>query len=106
MDDDAFRMRYRHTAIWRTKRRGLQRNACIVLGNLRDPIAAPALAAVAVDPRADHVVRGHAAWALGRIGGAVARDALRRVASETAHLPLADGQRLRDEVWAAVQACE
>ena len=106
MDDDTFRRRYRQTAIWRTKRRGLQRNACIVLGNLRDPIAAPALAAVAVDPRADHVVRGHAAWALGRIGGAVARDALRRVASETAHLPLADGQRLRDEVWAAVQACE
>ena len=106
MDDDAFRMRYRHTAIWRTKRRGLQRNACIVLGNLRDPIAAPALATVAVDPRADHVVRGHAAWALGRIGGAVARDALYRVMTAEAHAATSGGEDVVAEASTALSVCE
>ncbi|MCH8924085.1 MAG: tRNA epoxyqueuosine(34) reductase QueG, partial [Planctomycetes bacterium] len=33
LDDAAFRQRFRHTPLWRTKRRGLLRNAAIVLGN-------------------------------------------------------------------------
>ena len=49
----------------RTRRTGLRRNAAIVLGNLGDDSAADALC-VALDD-ADPVVRGHAAWALGRL---------------------------------------
>src|SRR4029077_13497725 len=33
LDDAAFRARFRHTPLWRAKRRGLLRNAAIILGN-------------------------------------------------------------------------
>ena len=52
----------------------MPRNACGALGNVGDQTAVPDLKKVLDD--ADPVVRGHAAWALGRIGGAGARDAL------------------------------
>lgn len=70
-----FRRRFGRTALaWRGKKT-LQRNAAIALGNSRNPAAVPALArALASDPKP--VVRGSAAWALGRIGGAAARAAL------------------------------
>ncbi|MEZ5963278.1 MAG: tRNA epoxyqueuosine(34) reductase QueG [Planctomycetota bacterium] len=55
------------TAVRRATRQGLRRNAAIVLGNRRDPSATPALARALADD--DAVVRGHAAWALGRLGG-------------------------------------
>jgi epoxyqueuosine reductase len=54
------------TAMRRATRSGLRRNAAVVLGNLRDESALPALGAALDD--ADPVVRGHAAWALGQIG--------------------------------------
>ncbi len=66
LDDDGFRRRYGRTAIRRTKRRGLLRNAAIALGNSGNPAAVPILAAVlANEPEA--LVRAHAAWALGRL---------------------------------------
>jgi len=52
----------------------LQRNAAIALGNSGDPDAIPALGAALGDP--EELVRGHAAWALGRLGGAAACQAL------------------------------
>ncbi len=36
LSDDAFRRRFRDTALWRSRRRGLLRNAAIVLGNRGD----------------------------------------------------------------------
>jgi epoxyqueuosine reductase len=33
LDDETFRRRFRHTPLWRAKRRGILRNAAIVLGN-------------------------------------------------------------------------
>jgi len=75
MDEAAFRARYRHTVVRRARREGLLRNAAIALGNSGNPAAVPALAgALASDPSA--LVRAHAAWALGRIGGRPARHAL------------------------------
>src|SRR5438876_17237 len=44
------------------------------LGNSGNPDAVPVLAAALADP--EPLVRGHAAWALGRLGGAAARRAL------------------------------
>jgi epoxyqueuosine reductase len=52
----------------------LLRNVCVALGNIGDPIAVPALTAALNDK--ESLVRGHAAWALGRIGGKEARTAL------------------------------
>jgi epoxyqueuosine reductase len=68
LDDGQFRERFQGRAIMRAKRAGLARNACVALGNLGDPAAIPALSrALHNDPSA--LVRGHAAWALARIGG-------------------------------------
>jgi epoxyqueuosine reductase len=55
------------TAMRRATRTGLRRNAAVVLGNLKDGAAMPALVEALQDE--DPVVRGHAAWAVGRIGG-------------------------------------
>ncbi len=71
---DGFRERFRGTAITRTKRRGLLRNAAIALGNHRDPRAIPALAKALEDE--EPLVRSAAAWALGRIDTPEARRAL------------------------------
>ena len=65
LDAEAFRARFRGTAITRTKRTGLARNAAVAMGNRRDARDVPALAAaLRTDP--EPLVRAHAAWALGR----------------------------------------
>ncbi len=74
LDEEGFRERFRHSPIKRAKRRGLLRNVCVALGNIGDPVAVPALIGALHD--AEPLVRGHAAWALGRIGGIAARTAL------------------------------
>jgi epoxyqueuosine reductase len=74
LDDVAFGRRFTKSAIKRTKRRGLLRNAAIVLGNTKNPDAIPALARALGDP--EPTVRAHAAWALGNISGHAARLAL------------------------------
>lgn len=95
LDEEAFRERFRGSAIRRTKREGLARNAAIALGNSGNPSAVPALVqALREDPCA--IVRGHAAWALGRIGDRPARAAL----EAARHSAEAD---VRDEI---VQALE
>jgi epoxyqueuosine reductase len=75
LDDQSFRERFRKSPIKRAKRVGLQRNAAVALGNSGDPIAVPAL--VRSLGSSDAIVREHAAWALGRIGGGEAGEALR-----------------------------
>lgn len=72
MDQTAFSRRFRGSPIKRAKRRGLLRNAAVALGNRGTAADIPALTAALSD--AEPLVRGHAAWALGRIGGP---DALR-----------------------------
>ena len=70
LDDAAFRARFQHSPIKRTKRRGLLRNVCVALGNLGDPRAVPALThAAETDP--EPLVREHAQWALNRIRAAI-----------------------------------
>ena len=78
LDDQQFRARYRGSAVTRTKRRGLVRNACVALGNLRDETSVGPLLSVVRDPSTDAMIRGHAAWAVGRIGGREARTGLER----------------------------
>src|SRR5437773_3104716 len=74
LTEEQFRERFRLSPIRRTKRRGLLRNVCVALGNSGDPQAVPALIRALHDD--EPLVRGHAAWALGRIGGEEARQAL------------------------------
>ena len=77
MTEADFRQRFGGTPIMRAKWAGIQRNACVALGNVGDTSAVPALArAVSVSGGLAPLVRQHAAWALGRIGGPEARAAL------------------------------
>ena len=66
LSEEAFRQRFRGTALMRSKRRGLLRNAAIVLGNQGDPAALPALRRALEDP--EPLVREAAQWAIERIG--------------------------------------
>ena len=74
LDDEGFRERFRGSPIKRAKRVGLQRNVCVALGNIGDPVAVPALARVL--ETGEPLLREHAAWALGNIGTPEARAAL------------------------------
>ena len=76
LDDDSFRQRFRRTPLWRTRRRGLLRNAAIALGNQRHETAIEPLSRGIVD--GDSLVRGASAWALGQIGGPTAKNILTR----------------------------
>lgn len=57
---------FKGTSMRRATRNGLRRNAAILAGNRRDPACIPALESGLGDP--DPVIRGTAAWALGRMG--------------------------------------
>lgn len=63
---EEFRRRFKETALWRARRRGLLRNVCIALGNLRRAEAVPALTEALQDE--EPLIREAAAWALERIG--------------------------------------
>ncbi len=98
LTDAEFRERFRGSPIRRAKWAGLRRNVCVALGNSGDPTAIPALIAVLDEDPA--LVRGHAAWALGRLAGPAARAAL------TARLPVEADAWVREELVLALGECE
>ena len=82
----------------RAKFTGLRRNAAVVLGNVGSSDDALALIAALRDEAS--LVRGHAAWALGRLGSELAATALReRLAEE----PDAD---VREEISSALRGID
>ena len=82
LDESAFRRRFGGTSLARTRRRGLLRNAAVVLGNSGNPAAIPALSHALGDR--EPLIRQHAAWALGALRLPEADEALAlRVARET-----------------------
>lgn len=66
LDEAAFQERFQSTPMSRARRAGLLRNAAIVLGNRGDESAVLALLGVLNDE--EPLIRGAAAWALGRLG--------------------------------------
>ena len=84
----------RGSAIRRAGRAGFARNLCVGLGNWGSPEAVPVLASALSDR--EPLVRGHAAWALGRVGSAEAREALRSRA------PAEPDEWVRSELSAAL----
>jgi epoxyqueuosine reductase len=98
----AYRKLVRRTALRRVTAGTLARNAAVALGNSGDPSAKePLLRALGGHKNA--LVRGHAAWALGRLGAASeagGREAL-RLASESD-----PDDSVRDEARAALETAE
>ena len=95
LDQDGFSERFRNSPIKRAKLEGLQRNVCVALGNIGDQGSAPALARALGNRSA--LVRMHAAWALGRIGGEDAETALREA------LTLEDDDEVLEEIRLAAE---
>ncbi len=95
MTPEEFRARFKGSPLKRAKRRGLLRNIAVSLGNAKDPSAVPALIDALHDE--EPLVRAHAAWALGQIGTAEARQAL-----EEAMTTEAD-EKVREEIQWALQ---
>jgi epoxyqueuosine reductase len=83
LTEEEFRRAFKGSAIRRAKRRGLLRNVAVALGNLRRAEAVPALTQALLDDP-EPLVRGHAAWALGQIGGGAAREGLERASAQEA----------------------
>lgn len=75
LSDEQFRDRFRRTPLWRAKRRGILRNAAIVLGNQCKPTSINALTRGLNDH--EPLVRVACAWALGRFQDARAVQSLR-----------------------------
>ena len=74
MTQEQFSRRFRNSPIKRAKRRGFLRNVAVALGNWKNRAAVPALKKALNDD--EPLVREHAAWALGQIGGNAAKKAL------------------------------
>ncbi|MBN1947812.1 MAG: tRNA epoxyqueuosine(34) reductase QueG [Bradymonadales bacterium] len=85
LSEAEFRQRFRLSPLWRAGREGLARNAAVVLGNAGDPRAIDPLVQV-LENHDSPLVRGHAAWALGRFGDCRARAALDRALVREDHL--------------------
>ncbi len=93
LDEAAFRRRFRSTPLWRSRRRGILRNAALVLGNQKTTDNLPALRKGLADH--DPLVRSACAWALGQLPGREARDLLRQ------QLTVESDEQVRSEIQAA-----
>lgn len=94
-----FKRTYARTAMGWRGAAILRRNAAVALGNALDRAAVPALArAVREDPHP--MVRGHAAWALGRIGGPQAAGYLRQCLAQE------QDEHVREELTLALSTAE
>jgi len=74
LSEEEFLRRFQGTSIMRAKRVGMQKNACVALGNRADESSVKALGFALVSE--ESLVRGHAAWALGQIANTEAINAL------------------------------
>ena len=95
LDPAAYRQELRDSPLKRPRRSGLLRNAAVAAGNQGDTSLIPALQTLLGEQ--EPKVRAHAAWALGRIGGPTAREALQ--AAERIELDAG----VREEILAALE---
>jgi epoxyqueuosine reductase len=97
----SFNLKFKGSPIKRTKLRGYVRNIAVALGNSGNPAAVAALGrALQVEP--EPLVRAHAAWALGQIGGSEALQALR--SAQFAEIDAHVSQNIRSALVTAARA--
>ena len=95
LEEEGFEDRYAGSPIERIGRGRLVRNACVAAGNWGSQEATSRLARLLSDD--ERLVRSHAAWALGQIGGAPAVTAL------SAALEQEQDEAVREELAAALE---
>jgi epoxyqueuosine reductase len=93
---DEFRERFRKTPFDRPGRSGLLRNAAIAAGNSGDASLIPPLTKCLNDN--EPLVRGAAAWALGKLGGEALLEKLR------GHVQIETDPEVRSEIESAIAA--
>jgi epoxyqueuosine reductase len=94
-----FNRKFKNSPVKRSKRRGYLRNAAVASGNSGDQALVPALTlALQGDP--EPLVRLHAAWALGRLAGVTARQALEQ------SLPVEESGDVQAEILMALRAID
>ena len=102
LTEEEFRSRFQGTSVMRAKRIGLQKNACVALGNQKTEAGAPApktavTALIAAMKNDEPLIRGHAAWALGQIATSDAVSSLEQsLGSET-------DEYVREEIQSALK---
>jgi epoxyqueuosine reductase len=79
-----FARKFKGSPVKRARRRGYLRNVAVALGNVGGPSALPALSQALMQD-GEPLVRLHAAWALGRIGSAAARQSLQAASRRETH---------------------
>ncbi|MFT5040231.1 MAG: epoxyqueuosine reductase, partial [Hyphomicrobiaceae bacterium] len=89
LTEDEFRHRFRGTPLLRAKRRGLARNAAIVLANTGNPDAIPVLTRALLE-HDEPLVRAHAAWGLAALAPNSAQAALHRALARERIPPVRD----------------
>jgi epoxyqueuosine reductase len=103
LDEAAFAERFRGRAIMRARRDGFLRNVCVALGNVGQEADVPALLRALCDP--SPLVRGHAAWALGRIQQRLALVPSPIPSALAARLPLEPDPWAAEEIRLALEPC-
>ena len=99
LDEPGFLELFATSPIRRADRAGFVRNVCVAMGNRGEPgFVAPLARALAHDPHA--LVRGHAAWALGRIASAQPVGATRAAAVSA----LTDAADTAGDAWVREEA--
>ena len=77
LDKNAFKEKYKDTAVLRSKYKGYMRNICVALGNARNENAVSILSQKLLNEE-EPLIRAHAAWALGRINSPICIDFLQK----------------------------
>lgn len=95
---EQFEERFRHSAVRRAKYAGFLRNVAVALGNSRDAGATKVLTQAL--KHEEPMVRAHAAWALGQIGGAAGCRALQESLSRETDATVLE------EIRIAAKICE
>jgi epoxyqueuosine reductase len=103
MSQEQYLERFRGTAVRRAKHWMLQRNAAVALGNVGSIDALPHLV-TAMRSNEHPVVRGHAAWAVGRIGERLGSPDARTFLEEA--LKTESDETVREEISFALRDLE
>jgi epoxyqueuosine reductase len=94
LSDDEFQARFSGSPVKRAKRRGLLRNVAVALGNWGSDEAISILARSLKDT--EPLIRGHSAWALGRI---LHRDGIPEDRASEVKRALHDRRALEADPW-------